>query len=139
MRASPVPFTAASSADTSILPIVTSQRDRFRSRNAELEDELRRQFQTISELRAEIKKFQADNLQLYEKVRYMQTYREQGAGVGGRASLTGANNRTGADDIGEYRARYEEAMNPFQVFRGRVRTCSFTPLFSGIDSAVGDE
>ena len=35
-RVSPIPFT--SSADTSILPIVTSQRDRFRQRNAELEE-----------------------------------------------------------------------------------------------------
>ncbi|KAI0318257.1 CASP C terminal-domain-containing protein, partial [Amylostereum chailletii] len=73
-RASPIPFT--SSADTSILPIVTSQRDRFRQRNAELEEELRRQFQIISELRTEIRSLQADNLKLYEKVRYMQSYRE---------------------------------------------------------------
>lgn len=36
-RGTPVPFTQ-SSADTSILPIVTSQRDRFRQRNAELEE-----------------------------------------------------------------------------------------------------
>jgi homeobox protein cut-like len=36
MRSTPIPFT--SSADTSILPIVTSQRDRFRARNAELEE-----------------------------------------------------------------------------------------------------
>jgi homeobox protein cut-like len=35
-RTTPIPFT--SSADTSILPIVTSQRDRFRQRNAELEE-----------------------------------------------------------------------------------------------------
>ena len=35
-RSTPIPFT--SSADTSILPIVTSQRDRFRARNAELEE-----------------------------------------------------------------------------------------------------
>ena len=35
-RNTPIPFT--SSADTSILPIVTSQRDRFRARNAELEE-----------------------------------------------------------------------------------------------------
>jgi homeobox protein cut-like len=32
----PIPF--VSSAETSILPIVTSQRDRFRQRNAELEE-----------------------------------------------------------------------------------------------------
>ena len=35
-RSTPIPF--APSADTSILPIVTSQRDRFRQRNAELEE-----------------------------------------------------------------------------------------------------
>lgn len=35
-KTGPIPFT--SSADTSILPIVTSQRDRFRQRNAELEE-----------------------------------------------------------------------------------------------------
>ena len=35
-RSTPIPFT--SSADTSILPIVTSQRDRFRARNAKLEE-----------------------------------------------------------------------------------------------------
>jgi hypothetical protein len=35
-RSTPIPFTP--SADTSILPIVTSQRDRFRQRNAELEE-----------------------------------------------------------------------------------------------------
>jgi homeobox protein cut-like len=117
-RASPIPF--ASSADSSILPIVTSQRDRFRQRNAELEEELRRQFQTLSELRAEIKNLQADNLKLYEKVRYMQSYREDAKrGGGGRLTLTGAPNGD-TDDMSQYRQQYEASMNPFQVFRGRV-------------------
>lgn len=71
MRSSPIPFT--SSAESSILPIVTSQRDRFRQRNAELEEvnqnfaglvesrslilsqELRKQFNIISELRSEVR------------------------------------------------------------------------------------
>lgn len=35
-RQSPIPFQP--SADSSILPIITSQRDRFRARNAELEE-----------------------------------------------------------------------------------------------------
>ncbi|KIM45231.1 hypothetical protein M413DRAFT_441914 [Hebeloma cylindrosporum] len=101
VRATPIPFTP--SADTSILPIVTSQRDRFRQRNAELEEELRKQFQIISELRTEIKTLQADNLNLYEKVRYMQSYREDSA-------------------------RYEEAMNPFEAFRGREATRAYQAL-----------
>ena len=36
-RTTPIPF-SSNSADASILPIVTSQRDRFRQRNAELEE-----------------------------------------------------------------------------------------------------
>ncbi|KIJ49673.1 hypothetical protein M422DRAFT_246745 [Sphaerobolus stellatus SS14] len=116
-RSSPIPF--ASSADTSILPIVTSQRDRFRQRNAELEEELRKQFQTISELRAEVKSLQGDNLKLYEKVRYTQSYRDGNGtmnAIGGTSSGSGA--ASGADDLDRYKVRYEESMNPFQVFRG---------------------
>jgi homeobox protein cut-like len=104
---------------------VTSQRDRFRARNAELEDELRKQFQTISGLRGEVKSLQADNLKLYEKVRYMQSYREDSrSSTSGKRELTGAgpsaNGRVEGDGLGQYRERYEEAMNPFQAFRGRV-------------------
>lgn len=123
VRSTPVPFT--SSADTSILPIVTSQRDRFRQRNAELEEELRKQFQIISELRAEIKTLQADNLKLYEKVRYMQSYREEAASGGGSRAVSQldplpAPASARMDDMSKYQARYEEAMNPFEAFRGRV-------------------
>jgi homeobox protein cut-like len=130
-RTSPIPF--SSSADTSILPIVTSQRDRFRARNAELEDELRKQFQTLSSLRGEIKALQADNLKLYEKVRYMQSYREDaksgGSGLGsggGRRELTGgsggamSNGHADGDELSGYREQYEASVNPFQAFRGRV-------------------
>ncbi|KAF5322540.1 hypothetical protein D9619_001570 [Psilocybe cf. subviscida] len=131
VRSTPIPFT--SSADTSILPIVTSQRDRFRQRNAELEEELRKQFQIISELRAEIKTLQADNLKLYEKVRYMQSYREESAsGAGSRAVSqldplpAPASGRV--DDMSKYQARYEEAMNPFEAFRGREATRAYQAL-----------
>ncbi|KAH8119090.1 CASP C terminal-domain-containing protein [Phellopilus nigrolimitatus] len=117
-RSTPIPF--APSADTSILPIVTSQRDRFRQRNAELEEELRRQFQTISELRAEVKTLQTDNLKLYEKVRYMQSYREDAQ----LNPLPAARQ----DDMSKYHARYEEAMNPFEAFRGREAARAFQAL-----------
>ncbi|KAF9573075.1 hypothetical protein EC968_009035 [Mortierella alpina] len=77
-----------SSADHSILPIVTSQRDRFRQRNSELEEQLRQQSEQISNLRNETSQLQKDNLKLYEKVKYMQSYRDDssGAGVGTGAS-----------------------------------------------------
>jgi len=81
--------------------------------------ELRKQFQIISELRAEIRSLQADNLKLYEKVRYMQSYRENAHSTLDPlpASSTSA---PSASELSKYSARYEEAMNPFEAFRGRV-------------------
>ncbi|CED82054.1 Transcription factor/CCAAT displacement protein CDP1 [Phaffia rhodozyma] len=138
-RASPVPFQSGSS-DNSILPIVTSQRDRFRARNAELEEELRKQFESISELRTEIKSLQADNLKLYEKVRYMGSYREDSSAVAGPSSYYSGNSssnlRTGSggglgnlgisglaggrgDEIGKYKDKYEDSINPFESFKSR--------------------
>ncbi|KAG2119891.1 CASP C terminal-domain-containing protein [Suillus discolor] len=138
-RSTPIPFT--SSADTSILPIVTSQRDRFRQRNAELEEELRKHYHTISELRTEIKSLQSDNLKLYEKVRYMQSYREQGSvsqldplppSSSSAFNGTGSGNVSGSgggrDELGKWRTRYEEAMNPFEAFRGREATRAYEAL-----------
>ncbi len=132
--------TTSSGGDSSILTIITSQRDRFRSRNAELEEELRSQFDTISELRAEIKTLQSDNLALYEKMRYLQSFsgRQQGGGGArseaviqmgsGGTDASGAYPpaRTGGDD--KYRAKYEEAMNPFAAFRGREQTRAMAQL-----------
>ncbi|PAV18777.1 golgi membrane [Pyrrhoderma noxium] len=126
-RSTPIPF--APSADTSILPIVTSQRDRFRQRNAELEEELRKQFQTLSELRSEVKTLQTDNLKLYEKVRYMQSYREDA-----QAQLNPLP-AARQDDLSKYHARYEEAMNPFEAFRGREAARAFQAL-NPIEKAV---
>lgn len=88
--------------------------------------ELRKQYQVISELRAEIKSLQSDNLKLYEKVRYMQSYREEAAARPPTSQLNPLPAPSGsgrADDMSKYRARYEEAMNPFEAFRGRVSGC----------------
>lgn len=110
------------------MPIVTSQRDRFRQRNAELEEELRKQFQIISELRTETKTLQGDNLKLFEKVRYMQSYREDSGSrpVTQLDPLPPPSARL--DDMSKYQARYEEAMNPFEAFRGREATRAYQNL-----------
>ncbi|KAN0125306.1 CASP C terminal domain containing protein [Lactarius tabidus] len=122
----PIPFT--SSADTSILPIVTSQRDRFRQRNAELEEELRKQSQVISELRAEIRSLQSDNLKLYEKVRYMQSYRSNSAHSSLDPLPPSSTGAPSAGELSKYSARYEEAMNPFEAFRGREAARAYSNL-----------
>lgn len=131
----PQPPSSASGASTSILPIITSQRDRFRARNAELEEELRKQFATITELRTEVKTLQNDNLALYEKVRYLQAYHAtssqssayRGPGGGSQIASVSARNDTTyppSTRLGEdkYREKYEASMNPFEQFRGREQS-----------------
>ena len=90
--------------------------------------ELRKQFESISDLRAEIKSLQADNLKLYEKVRYMQSYRTDasssttaGPSTNGGAGMLNGVMRSREDEIGRYKDKYEESMNPFEAFKGRVR------------------
>jgi len=83
--------------------------------------ELRKQFQVISELRAEIRSLQSDNLKLYEKVRYMQSYREDNAHSTLDPLPAASTSAPSASELNKYSARYEEAMNPFEAFRGRVR------------------
>lgn len=129
VRYTPIPFTPSS--ESSILPIVTSQRDRFRQRNAELEEELRKQYSIIEELRSDVRSLQADNLKLYEKIRFMQSYRDEaGAGtstIGASTSATGYSRAQpragGGDGFGKYRTLYEQSVNPFEAFRGRVNIC----------------
>ncbi|WWC71958.1 uncharacterized protein I206_105917 [Kwoniella pini CBS 10737] len=123
-------------SDNSILPIVTSQRDRFRQRNAELEEELRKQFEIISDLRIEIKSLQTDNLKLYEKVRYIGSYRDGSSSTSNptnnSSNLSGYNvpgssrglNGVGVgirrdEEIGKYKDKYDESLNPFEAFKGR--------------------
>ena len=59
---------------SSILPIIQAQRERYKRRNEELEDQQSKQMQQISLMQTEIKDLQTDNVKLYEKIRYLQGY-----------------------------------------------------------------
>ncbi|CAO1621987.1 unnamed protein product [Jaminaea pallidilutea] len=130
------------STNSSLLPIVLSQRDRFRTRNAELEEELRKQFEVISTLRNDVKGLQSDNLSLYEKVRYLQSYGSRNGGGGDfgngsedqrhhtRVPMNIATGSATAASSGEdrWKTRYEQSMNPFEAFRGREQHRAFSSL-----------
>jgi homeobox protein cut-like len=109
-----------------ILPMVTAQRDRFKKRNSELEAELQKTYQTVSSLRSEIGALQKDNLDLYEKTRYVSSYNAHSRGPASSASSYAANpnpstvNISGATDASDrYKASYESNLSPFAAFRGR--------------------
>lgn len=116
----------AGTPDTTILPIITQQRDRFRARNSELEEDLRKQLTLISSLRGEIQALKTDNLGLYEKIRYLQHF-SKNSGTGEVSSaLEEGTGASGSERPGtgigmeRYRAAYEESMTPFEAFRGKV-------------------
>ena len=97
-----------------ILPMVTAQRDRFKKRNSELESELQKCHASISSLRSEIGALQKDNLDLYEKTRYVSSYN--------RSTAVDLNPNPSTVNIGasdKYKASYESNLSPFAAFRGR--------------------
>ncbi|KAG0228381.1 hypothetical protein BGX31_006592 [Mortierella sp. GBA43] len=142
---------ATSSTDHSILPIVTSQRDRFRQRNSELEEQLRQQSEQISNLKNEISQLQRDNLKLYEKAKYMQSYRDDSSGSAvpstvidftspfrssGVMGRSAGYKKDDGDDIqlqsqdptDRYRSMYEESMNPFEAFHKKEESRRFNSM-----------
>ncbi|KAI5295304.1 hypothetical protein KEM52_001755, partial [Ascosphaera acerosa] len=54
-----------------ILPMVQAQRDRFKQKNDQLEEELSKTYAIVRSLRQEVASLQKDNLQLYEKSRFV--------------------------------------------------------------------
>lgn len=114
-----------------ILPMITAQRDRFKKRNAQLEQELSETHRSVSQLRQEIAALQKDNLNLYEKTRYVSSYNRSSnstAAVTSSSSyadnpnpstVTIGGNGGGSGGMDRYRAAYESNISPFAAFRGR--------------------
>uniref|UniRef100_A0A667Y3B4 Protein CASP n=1 Tax=Myripristis murdjan TaxID=586833 RepID=A0A667Y3B4_9TELE len=98
----------------SLLSIISSQRERFRSRNQELEAESRSMQQTMQALQSELDSLRADNIKLYEKIKFLQSYP-------GRAG--------GSDDtVMRYSSQYEERLDPFASFSKRERQRRYLSL-----------
>ncbi|KAI2471886.1 CASP C terminal-domain-containing protein [Annulohypoxylon bovei var. microspora] len=111
-----------------ILPMITAQRDRFKKRNAQLEGEVSEGHRTVSQLRQEIAALQKDNLQLYEKTRYVSTYNRNGPSASSSSAYSSNPNPSvvamgGAANPGialdRYKKAYESNISPFAAFRGR--------------------
>lgn len=106
-----------------ILPMVTAQRDRFKKKIGELETELQKQYTLVSSLRSEVASLQKDNLNLYEKTRYVSSYSRAQPATSG-ATYGGSSNpstiQIGGDQLdGRYKSAYEQNLSPFAAFRGR--------------------
>ena len=108
---------AAAAADTSaLLPIVHAQRERFRQRNEELEDAQARHLQQISVLQGETEGLKADNVKLYEKIRFLQGF----GGASSRQSQSSSSS-TVVEVESRYRNTYEQKLDPFSTFSNQGR------------------
>ncbi|KAJ2744504.1 hypothetical protein GGI20_002905 [Coemansia sp. BCRC 34301] len=104
-----------------LLEIVTGQRDRFRQRNTELDDELRVQAASVGELRRQVEQMRQDNLRLYEEIKYLRSYTSTMSNTG-HDSVSIPTPRNTQIDVGvgaKYRGMYEESLNPFSAFTRR--------------------
>lgn len=106
-----------------LLPMIQAQRDRFKKKNAELEEELSKMYSTVKSLRQEVSTLQKDNLSLYEKTRYVSTYsRGQGASTSASSfanAPSSASIYASGDAPDRYQSAYEARISPFAAFRGR--------------------
>lgn len=117
-----------------LLPMIQAQRDRFKKKNAELEEELSKLYATVKSLRQEVASLQKDNLSLYEKTRYVSTYsRGQGASTSASSFANTPSSTsvyTSADtpsglSLDRYQNAYEARISPFAAFRGRESTRAY--------------
>ncbi|KAJ9083491.1 hypothetical protein DSO57_1034236 [Entomophthora muscae] len=111
-----------------LLPIVTSQRDRFRARNLELEENVRAAQDEINELQKSLSALKADNLQLYEQTKYASGYSENSSS--NQAAHTTLSPEVYRDVSERYGSIYDETNNPFQEFRQREATRRYKTLNS---------
>lgn len=112
--------TSGSAVDeTSILPIITKQRDRFRDKNKELEDDLRKLYNSVNELKRQIKSLKTDNEELYEKTRYIALLKsqEKASSMNSRKLLTPRANVSDLEN--PYQTTYESKLHPIEQFRQR--------------------
>lgn len=58
----------------------------------------------------------------------MQSYREEAPGSRPVTSQLDPLPTPARDDIAKYQTRYEQAINPFEAFRGRVRVLAMATL-----------
>ncbi|GFR50386.1 hypothetical protein Agub_g12601 [Astrephomene gubernaculifera] len=111
--------------DASMLRVLCAQRDRFRARVHDLEEELTRLRAELAATKSAAAAAKADNIALVERLRYVHSRSgpsAAGAGAaGGRNAKAGggggADVETGAEVERRYGRMYDEGINPFKEFK----------------------
>uniref|UniRef100_A0A2P2I5R5 Protein CASP n=1 Tax=Hirondellea gigas TaxID=1518452 RepID=A0A2P2I5R5_9CRUS len=117
---------SAQSAAESLLPIVSAQRERFKARNDELEADIAAKSQHVTILQNEVDTLRTDNVKLYEKIRFLQSYR-------------GEHSNKASNAEARYVGQYEESLDPFASFSRKEKQRRYSALspFEKMTLALG--
>lgn len=110
-----VPDKEFDSTTDSLMHIVQSQRERFRLRAQELEVQNTALQQQAQAAQNETDKLRSDNLKLYEKIKFLQSYP--------------AEKRSTVDEtVSKYQVQYEEKLDPFSSFSKKEKMRKYMNL-----------
>jgi len=102
-----------STSDEALTAIVISQRERFRIRNVELENENVSLKQQIGIFQNEMDKLRSDNIKLYEKIKFVQNY---------------PTTRGTDESIDRYSRGYDASLDPFTNFTKQEKQKKYESL-----------
>ncbi|RDX94000.1 Protein CASP [Mucuna pruriens] len=114
---------------SSMLKVICNQRDRFRNRLRETEEEIRQLKEKIGVLTVELEKSKADNVKLYGKIRYVQDYNlEKVVSRGSKKYAEDLESGFASDVESKYKKIYEDDINPFAAFSKKERDQRYKEL-----------
>ncbi|OWM65151.1 hypothetical protein CDL15_Pgr008738 [Punica granatum] len=114
---------------SSMLNVIINQRDRFRARLRDTEEEVRRLKEKIGVLTVELEKTKADNVKLYGKIRYVQDYNsEKVVSRGSKKYAEDIESGFTSDVESKYKKIYEDDINPFAAFSKKERDQRYKEL-----------
>ncbi|CAL0332531.1 unnamed protein product [Lupinus luteus] len=113
---------------SSMLKVICNQRDRFRTRLRETEEEIRMLKEKIGMLTVELEKTKADNVKLYGKIRYVQDYNNEKVVSRGSKKYADLESGFTSDVESKYKKIYEDDINPFAAFSKKERDQRYKEL-----------
>ncbi|KAK4750485.1 hypothetical protein SAY87_003967 [Trapa incisa] len=114
---------------SSMLNVIINQRDRFRARLRDAEEEVRQLKEKIGLLTVELEKSKADNVKLYGKIRYVQDYNsEKVISRGSKKHAEDIESGFTSDVESKYKKIYEDDINPFAAFSKKERDQRYREL-----------
>lgn len=116
--------------NASLMNIISSQRERFRLRIQDLEMESISYKQQLHILQSEIENLKADNLKLYEKIKFLQSYNNGDRSSVFKPQMNAGMSSQGTDEVvlNRYTTEYEQRLDPFTKFTSNERQKRYANL-----------